>query len=74
MPGESVRVERSFPNTKFRISEDLWAIGTDLPTPGAVCEKLGIHENINMVVIAITTYYGRYDMNLWQTLEAWDKT
>lgn len=66
-------VGREFPEAHYQIGDDLWAIGTDLPTCVDVCERLGIEGGQSMVVVPMTEYYGRFDRALWQRLDSWSK-
>ena len=74
MPKDDGKVKRKFPDAHYRIRDDLWAIGSDLPKCVDVCERLGIEDGQRMVVVPMNDYYGRFDRALWQRLDSWSKT
>lgn len=74
MPGGDEKVGQEFPDAHYRISDDLWAIGSDLPTCVEVCERLGVEDGRRMVVVPMSEYYGRFDRALWQLLDSWNRT
>ena len=67
------RIEETFPTAHFWIDENLWAIGSEVPTCVDVCELLGIDTDNRMIVVPMNDYYGRFDRALWQRLEAWSR-
>ena len=71
MPKEDERVVQTFKDTHHPIASHLWAVATPIATCVEVCESLGIHDELNMIVVPMSEYYGRHDRALWQKLEAW---
>ncbi len=71
MPADEGRVEKEFSDANFKMGDGLWAIGTEILTAADVCERLGMNEDSEIVVVPIRDYYGRFDRALWQKLEAW---
>ena len=73
MPGGKDAVTQHFPTARYRIADDLWAIGSQLETCLDVCGVLGVDDAKTMVVVRIDEYYGRFDKGLWQKLDSWGK-
>ena len=70
MPGGEERLEETFTD-RYRLTDGLWAVSSQMKTSSEVCSQLGIDDQTNMVVVPMNGYYGRFDKALWQRLESW---
>ena len=72
LPKAGNTLPETFPH-HYSLGEDWWAIGTEDATTSDVCNKLGIDDGPGrtMIVVQLRDYYGRYNVALWQKIEAW---
>ena len=68
------KITDDYPQTKYKLFDNVWAISDELGNAVDVSERLGIGEGYGGhtgVVLRLDNYYGHFNGALWQKVNAW---